>query len=120
MSEMEIPTLGVFLAMVFLSLNFLINDLRSYLRNHGLLLVRRAAQRCESRMKELGVEASSVFALLHLLYADPGLERMFRVEPNESIETAVRALDRLTETATRYGSRGKYVFEMNQEPFVII
>jgi hypothetical protein len=120
MSEMEIPSLGVSLAMVFLSLNFIINDLRSYLRNHGLLLVRRAAQRCEDRMKRLGVEASSVFAFLHWLYADPGIERVFRVEPNEFIETAVRALGRLTETAIRYGSRGKYVFEINQEPFMII
>jgi hypothetical protein len=32
----------------------------------------------------------------------------------------VEALDRLSKTAIRYGSRGKYVFEQNQEAFLAV
>jgi hypothetical protein len=38
---------------------------------------------------------------------------MFRARPNDSIRAVVKALDRLTGTAIRYGPGGKHVFMQN-------
>jgi hypothetical protein len=117
--ELETASLAVFLVMVFLSLNFILLDLGSCLRNHGLLLLRKAVRRSEQRMKRLRVESNPIFALLDWLYIEPDLEKPFRNESNGSIQTVVKALDRLSETAIRYGARGKRVFEKNLEPFLM-
>jgi hypothetical protein len=118
MREMETASMVVSLAMVLLSLNFIIYDLWSYVRNHGLFLVRLVARRSENRIKRLKVESSSIFGLLDWLYADSDFEKLFRSQSRTSIQTVVKALDRLSGTAIRYGSRGKYVFEQNLEPFL--
>lgn len=120
MRELETASMGVSLAMVCLSLNLIIYDLWSYVRNHGLFLIRRAARRSESRMKRLKVESSSIFGFLDWLYTDSDLEKLFSSQSRTSIQTVVKALDRLSETAIRYGSRGKYVFEQNHEPFLAV
>jgi hypothetical protein len=118
MSEMATASLGVSLAMVFLSLNLVIYDLWSHVRNHGFFLIRLVARRSESRMKRLKVESSSIFGFLDWLYADSDFERLSSSQSRASIQTVVKALDRLSGTAIRYGSRGKYVFEQNLEPFL--
>jgi hypothetical protein len=120
MREMETASMRVSFVMVFLSLNIMIYDLWSSVRNHGLFLIRRVGRRSESRMKRLKVESSSIFGFLDWLYADSDLEKPFRSQSRTSIETVVKALDRLSETAIRYGSRGKYVFEQNLEPFLAV
>jgi hypothetical protein len=71
-------------------------------------------------MKQLEVESSAIFGLLDWFYAEPDLERQFRAEPAESIEAVIKSLSRLSETAIHYGSRGRYVFEQNQEPFLAV
>ena len=111
--EMETASMAVFLMMVTLSWIFIICELWSYLRTHGLQLLRRTARRCESRIKQLRVESSSIFAFLDWLYGDLDLERMFRARPNDSIRAVVKALDRLSGTAIRYGPGGKHVFMQN-------
>ena len=109
--EMETASMVVFLVMAILSWSFIIFELWFYLRTHGLPLLRRAARRCESRIKQLHVESSSIFAFLDWLYGD--LERMFRARPNDSIRAVVKALDRLSGIAIRYGPGGKHVFMEN-------
>ena len=64
-------------------------------------------------MRRLHVESSSIFAFLDRLYADPDLQRVFRTCPNESVQTLVKTLDRLSSTAIRYGPGGKHVFIQN-------
>ncbi len=118
--EMGNASIAVFLLMVFLSLNFVLWDLWLCIRNHGLLLLKRAALRSERRMKHLLVESNLIYGLLDWFYDEPDLERLFRMEAAESIEVVIKALDRLSETAIRYGSRGRYVFEQNQEPFLAV
>ena len=120
MKEMGDVSIAVFLLMVFLSLNFVLWDLWLCVRNHSLLLLRHAARRSERRMKRLQVESISILGFLDWFYAEPELERLFRREPVEFIETVIKALDRLSETAVRYGSRGRYVFKQNQEPFLAV
>ena len=120
MKEMGKTSVAIFLLMVFLSLSFVLWDLWLCVRDHGLSLLRRAARRSERRMKQLEVESSAIFGLLDWFYAEPDLERLFRTEPAESIEAVIKSLSRLSETAIRYGSRGRYVFEQNQEPFLAV
>jgi hypothetical protein len=118
MKEMGNASVAIFLLMVFLSLSFVLWDLWLCVRDHGLLLLRRAARRSERRMKQLEVESSAIFGLLDWFYAEPDIERLFRTEPAESIEAVIKSLSRLSETAIHYGSRGRYVLEQNQEPFL--
>jgi hypothetical protein len=113
MRETETAVLTIFLLMVILSSGFIICDLWLYIRNHGLELLRRAGRRCERRMRRLHVESSSIFAFLDRLYGDSDLERIFLQRPNEAIQTALKALDRLSGTAIRYGPGGKHVFMQN-------
>ncbi len=120
MKEMGNASVAVFLLMVFLSLSFVLWDLWLCVRDYRLLLLRRAARRSERRMKQLEVESNAIFGLLDWFYAEPDLERLFRTEPAESIEAVIKSLSRLSETAIRYGSRGRYVFEQNQEPFLTV
>jgi hypothetical protein len=61
--EMGNASLTVFLLMVFLSLSFVLWDLWLCVRDHGLLLLRRAARRSERRMKQLEVESNAIFGL---------------------------------------------------------
>jgi hypothetical protein len=118
MKDMETASVVVSCGLVFLSLNFVIYDLWSYVQRHGLLLLRHVARRCANRMTRLQVESDSISGFLDRLYTDPELEGLFRTESNESVQTVVKALDRLSETAIRYGARGKRVFERNLEPFL--
>jgi hypothetical protein len=111
--EMETASMAVFLVMLILSWSFIIFDLWFYLRHHGLELLRRAGWQCERRMRRLDVESSSIFVFLDRLYGDPDLERIFRAHPNESIQTLVKTLDRLSRTAICYGRGGKHVFMQN-------
>ena len=120
MKEMGNASVVIFLLMVFLSLSFVLWDLWLCVRDYRLLLLRRAARRSERRMKQLEVESNAIFGLLDWFYAEPDLERLFRTEPAESIEAVIKSLSRLSETAIRYGSRGRYVFEQNQEPFLTV
>ena len=111
--EMEAASMAVFLVTLTLSSSFIIFDLWFYLRNHGLELLRRAGWRCERRMRRLHVESSSIFAFLDRLYGDPDLQKIFRMRPNESIQTLIKTLDRLSSVAICYGPGGKYVFMYN-------
>lgn len=108
MNQMGNASIAVFLLMAFRSLNFVLWDLWLCVRNHGLFLLRRVARCSERRMKQLEAESNLIFGLLDWFYAEPDLETLFRTG---------RVEDRLSETAVRYGSRGRYVFEQNQEPF---
>jgi hypothetical protein len=120
MREMETASRIIFLLMVILSWGFVMCDLWLYLRNHGLELLRRAGQRCERRMRRLQVESSSISAFLDRLYSDSDLERIFPQRPNESIQSVLKALDRLSGTAIRYGRGGKHVFMQNLKSCLVV
>jgi hypothetical protein len=108
--EIEIASVAVFLLMLTLSGSFVLLELWFYTRNQGLELLRRVALRCRYRMKRLNVESDLIFDFLSQLDRAPeGIPR----QTNESIEALIRALDRLSETAIRYGSGGKRVFMEN-------
>ena len=111
--EMGTASAAVFLLMLALSGTLIISDLWFYSRNHGLELLRRAARECRRRMSRLRVESPLIFDFLDQLDNRSGLERSFRARPNESIRTVVKALDRLSGTAIRYGPGGKHVFMQN-------
>jgi len=111
--EMGIASGAVFLLMLTFSCTLIISDLWFYSRNHGLELLRRAARECRERMSRLHVESALISDFLDQLDSRSGLERTFRARPNESILAVVKALDRLSGTAVRYGPGGKHVFTQN-------
>jgi len=50
------------------------------------------------------------------LWLDPQIELTFRNRRVRSVELTIGALDVLSQTAARYGRRGRKVFLTNQEP----
>jgi hypothetical protein len=88
-------------------------DLWLHFRNHGLELLRRAGRRCERRMRRHHLGSSSIFTFLDWLYGDSDLERIFPQRPNESVQRVLKALDRLSRTAIRYGPGAKHMFMRN-------
>ena len=110
---METASLIIFLLMLILSWGFIMWDLWLYFRNHGLELLRRAGRRCERRMRRHNLGSSSIFTFLDWLYGDSDLERIFPQRPNESVQRVLKALDRLSGTAIRYGPGAKHMFMRN-------
>ena len=106
------------LATILLSLGFVIYDLWSFVRKDSFRLISRAAQRCENRLRQLKVTSDAISRFLAELSAGIG---PFAVPGSKALAlNMVKALDRLSETAARYGSCGKYVFEKNLEPLMAV
>jgi hypothetical protein len=90
-------------------------DLR---RNHRLSLLRFSASESRGRIEKLGISSHQVDRFVNALWLNPELEFRFRRTRMQSIELIVLALDILSRTASRYGRRGRRVFEANQGPIV--
>ena len=95
----------------------LVDDLDSC-RNHRLGLLRSSAARSRSRIEKLGIRSRQVEGFINALWLNSELTCRFRSTRVQSVELIVEALDILSRTASRYGRRGKKVFEANQGPLV--
>lgn len=87
-------------------------------RNHRLGLLRFSAARSRHRIDKLGIRSKQVERFIDALWLDSELTGRFRRTRVESVELLVEVLDRLSRMASRYGPRGKKVFEANQHPIV--
>ena len=85
-------------------------------RNHHLGALRFSAARSRRRIEKLGIRSRQVERFMDALWLDPALTGRFRRTRVASVELLVEALDRLSRMASRYGPRGKKVFEANQGP----
>ena len=72
----------------------------------------------DSRIEALGIESEQVDRFVKALWLDPEIELRFRTTRFRSVELIIEALDLLSQTAARYGRRGRKVFIVNQEPIV--
>ncbi len=87
-------------------------------RNHHLGLLRFSVIKSRGRIRKLGVRSNEVDRIFNVLWLNSELELRFRSTRLQSFELMVQALDSVSRTASRYGSRGKRVFEANRDPMV--
>jgi hypothetical protein len=64
------------------------------------------------------LKPTQVDRIFNALWLNSELECRFRSRRLQSFELMVQALDCLSRTASRYGRRGKKVFEVNRYPIV--
>src|ERR1700675_981387 len=103
---------------VFLSVFLIFVDEIGSCRKHHLGLLRFSVTKSRSRIKKLAVNSSDVDRIFNALWSNSELESRFRSGRLQSFELMVQALDCLSRTASRYGRRGKKVFEANRHPIV--
>ena len=87
-------------------------------RNHRMGLLRFSAAKSRRRIEALGIKSKQVDRFVNALWLNPELKSRFRTRRVESIELVDEALDLLSRTASRYGRRGRKIFEVNQDSIV--
>ena len=87
-------------------------------RNHSLGFLRISVAKSRSRIEALGIKSEQVDRFVNTLWFNPEIEFSFRNTRFRSVELTIEALDLLSQTAARYGRRGRKVFVFNQEPIV--
>jgi hypothetical protein len=116
--DLERATLCILVINLVICGSLLVTDQVTSYRNHRLDLLRFSAAKSRRRIKALGVESKQIDRFVKTLWIDPRIEVKFRSARFRSIELIIEALDLLSQTAARYGSRGRKVFLVNQEPLV--
>ena len=79
---------------------------------------RFSVTKSRSHIEKLAVNSSEADRIFNALWSNSELEYRFRSRRLHSFELMVQALDCLSRTASRYGRRGKKVFEVNRHPIV--
>ena len=87
-------------------------------RSHRLGLLRFAAASSRCRIEKLGVKSKQIDRFVDTVCLNAELEHTFRRTRLQSVELMVQALDILSRTASRYGCRGRKVFEVNKDALV--
>jgi hypothetical protein len=116
--DLELATLCTLaISLLICGLLIVIDQVASY-RNHRLNLLRFSAAKSRRRIKALGIQSKQIDRFVKTLWFDPRIEFKFRSARFRSVELIIEALDLLSQTAARYGNRGRKVFLVNQEPLV--
>ena len=84
--------------------------------HHGLLQFSLAQSR--HRIKAMGIRSEEIDQFAKRLCLDSRIAFKFRNSRFRSVEIVVQGLDLLTRTAERYGTRGRKVFCINQDPII--
>jgi hypothetical protein len=114
--DLERPSLYILLVGVLICLLIILVDQIASYRNHRLGLLRLSVAKSRSRIQALGIKSEQVDRFVNALWFDPEIEIRFRSARVRSVELIIEALDLLSQTAARYGRRGRKVFVVNQEP----
>jgi hypothetical protein len=112
-TDFEGPSLCILSISILLGVFLILLDEIGSCRKHHLGLLRFSVTKSRSRIGKLAVNSSEVDRILNALSE---LEFRFRSRRLQSFELMVQALDCLSRTASRYGRRGKTVFEANRDP----
>lgn len=70
------------------------------------------------RMKSMGMRSAEIDRFAKRLCLDSTIAFKFRNSRFLSVELIIQGLDLLTRTAERYGTRGRKVFCINQDPII--
>ena len=116
--QLEGPSLWILATHILLGAGLTSVDAIWAARNHHLQLLRLSAEKSRARIEKVGIKSEPVDRFVDAVWSDAELELSFRKARFPSVELVAQALDRLSFTASRYGSRGKKVFEENKDPIV--
>lgn len=118
LTEPQGASLCILLLNIFLCSLLILADEIGSCRNHRLGLLRFSAANSRGRIKKLGIRSGQIDRFVDALWQNPELERRFRRTRLHSVELMVQILDILSRTASRYGRRGRKVFEANQDSII--
>ena len=114
-TESQVATLSILSLNIVIGILLILVDEIGSCRSHRLGLLRFAATNSRCRIEKLGMKSKQIDRFVDTLCFNPELEHWFRTTRLQSVELIVQALDILSRTASRYGPRGKKVFEVNQD-----
>jgi len=117
-TDFEGPSLCILSISILLGVLLILVDEIGSCRKHYLGLLRCSVAKSRSRIGKLAIKSSEVDRIFNALWLNSELEYRFRSRRLQSFELMVQALDCLSRTASRYGRRGKKVFEANRNPIV--
>src|SRR5215469_508147 len=116
--ESQVANLCILSLNIVIGILLMLVDEIGSCRSHRLGLLRFAAANSRCRIEKLGVKSKQIDRFVDTLCLNRELEHRFRRTPLHSVELMVQALDILSRTASRYGRRGRKVFEVNQGALV--
>ena len=116
--DLQSPSLYILLINVLICVLIILVDQTDSYRNHRLGFLRLSVAKSRSRIEALGIKSEQVDRFVDALWFNPEIEFRFRNTRFRSVELTIEALDLLSQTAARYGRRGRKVFVVNQEPIV--
>jgi hypothetical protein len=116
--NLEIPSLYILIIDILLCVLLILVDQTDSRRNHRLGFLRISVAKSRSRIQALGIRSEQVDRFVNMLWFNAEIEFRFRNARFRSVELTIEALDLLSQTAARYGRRGRKVFVVNQEPIV--
>lgn len=116
--DLERATLCMLVINLVICGSLLVTDQVMSHRNHHLDLLRFSVAKSRRRIKALGIQSKQIDRFVKTLWFDPRIEVKFRSARVRSVELIIEALDLLSQTAARYGNRGRKVFLVNQEPLI--
>ena len=117
-TDLVCPSLYILSINVLVCVLIILVDHIGSLRNHRLGLLRFSAAKSRCRIEAIGIKSKQVDRFVNAVWLNPELEFRFRSTRMQSVELIIEALDLLSRTASRYGRRGRKVFEVNQEPIM--
>jgi hypothetical protein len=87
-------------------------------RNHHLGLLQFSLSQSRHRINAMGIRPAEIDRFAQRLCFDARIAFKFRKSGSRSVELIIQKLDLLARTAERYGSGGRKVFSVNQEPII--
>jgi len=114
-TESQVASLCILSLNIVIGILLILVDEIGSCRSHRLGLLRFAAANSRCRIEKLGMKSKQIDRFVDTLWLDRELEHRFRRTRLQSVELMVQALDILSRTASRYGRRGRKVFEVNQD-----
>jgi hypothetical protein len=87
-------------------------------RNHNLGLLQFSLAQSRHRIKAMGIRSEEIDRFAKRLCLDSRIAFKFRNSRFRAVEMIIQGLDLLTRTAERYGTGGRKVFWINQEPII--
>jgi hypothetical protein len=115
-TNLEIASLYILLIDILIGVLLILVDQTDSFRNHSLGFLCISVAKSRSRIEALDIKSEQVDRLVNMLWFNPEIEFSFRNTRFRSVKLAIEALDLLSQTAARYGRRGRKVFVFNQEP----
>jgi hypothetical protein len=118
LKDLAAPSLYILLMSGLICVSMVLLDQIASRQNHHLGLLRFSLAQSRRRISAMGIRSETIDRFTGRLWLDSKIASKFRSSRFRSIELTIQALDLLSQTAARYGTRGRKVFLINQDPIV--